>query len=72
MLDRQHGKIVVECDACGETLETDTKDFSEALRIMRAADWQARKLGQDWIHTCFGCAEKSEREERARRSGRIP
>ena len=30
MLDRQHGKIVFECDSCNEVLETETRDFDEA------------------------------------------
>ncbi len=61
MMTKIHGKHTVECDACGDTLETDTADFAEALRIMRSADWQARKIGQDWVHTCFGCKDEGER-----------
>ena len=72
MLTKIHGKFQCECDACGETLETETADFAEALRIMRSADWQARKLGQDWVHTCFGCTGEADRERRARNGGRIP
>jgi hypothetical protein len=72
MLTHIHGRHVFECDACGETLETETKDFSEALRIMRSAEWRARQVGSDWVHTCFGCAEEGDRNARARRSGRIP
>ena len=57
MLDRQEGQIVFECDACGEVLETEEKEFSEAKRRLDAADWRARKVGSDWIHTCPDCVE---------------
>lgn len=67
-----HGRHQFECDACGESLDTETPDFSEALQAMRDAKWNTRKIGSDYVHTCFGCAETGERNERARRAGRIP
>lgn len=72
MLDRQHGKIIFECDACGEVLESDTNDFAQALTVLRRRGWGANKLGTDWIHRCSGCAEKPQRDSRARAAGRIP
>ena len=44
MLDRQHGKIVFECDSCNEVLETETSDFVEALTILKREEWDARKI----------------------------
>lgn len=61
-----HGLHNFECDACGEVLETDTKDWTEALRIMRSSDWRANQIGKDWVHTCFGCTEEADRERRKR------
>lgn len=52
MIDHQHGKIVFECDACGDTLETDTNDFNEANTARRDAGWLAEKVGRDWLHFC--------------------
>lgn len=72
MKTRIHGKHVFECDACGDSLETDTSDWREALQAMRDTDWQARQIGSDWIHTCNACKEPREREGRARRAGIIP
>lgn len=72
MLTKIHGKHCFECDNCGDTLESDTDDFPDALRIMRSQNWQAKKIGQDWVHTCFGCTETEARNERARKAGRIP
>ncbi|WP_439392362.1 hypothetical protein ACRQ5Q_22465 [Bradyrhizobium sp. PMVTL-01] len=60
MLDRQHGKFVVECDSCGDTLQTDTRDFEEAREVMRLNDWKARKIGRDWIHGCPECGVPKE------------
>jgi hypothetical protein len=58
MLDRQHGKIVFECDSCNEVLETETSDFVEALMILKREEWDARKIGDLWIHICPECKRK--------------
>lgn len=55
MLDRQHGTIVFECDACGEVLRTDEHDFNEAAAILRNENWIARKEGDVWCHYCGDC-----------------
>lgn len=59
MRDRQFGQIVVECDACGDTLETETKDFAEARDIMQREGWKVRAEGQGrstvWYHGCPQC-----------------
>lgn len=72
MLTKIHGHHQFECDACSDTLATNTRDFAEALRIMRASDWRARQIGQDWVHTCFGCADEADHARRARKRGLIP
>ena len=63
MLDRQYGKLVVECDACGDMLETDTKDFHEARDIMQREGWKIRKEGEGpsgvWLHGCTKCGVPS-------------
>jgi Fe2+ or Zn2+ uptake regulation protein len=55
MLDRQHGKIVFECDSCNEVLETETSDFDDALSILKREEWKAEKIGGVWIHACPEC-----------------
>lgn len=55
MLDRQYGKLVYECDSCGDTLETEAREFPEADEIRRSNDWKVRKIGRDWIHGCPKC-----------------
>jgi predicted RNA-binding Zn-ribbon protein involved in translation (DUF1610 family) len=66
MLDRQRGNIVFECDVCGETLDSDTRDFGEAIRALKNESWKARKIGVDWVHACPGCGEAGERAPLAR------
>lgn len=55
MIDRQNGMLVVECDSCDATLETETRDFDEARAVMRREQWKVRKIGSDWIHGCPKC-----------------
>ena len=46
MLDRQYGMIVFECNSCNEVLKTETRDFDDALSIMKRKQWKAQKVGQ--------------------------
>lgn len=53
MIDRQNGGIImVECDYCAEVLDTETRDFSEAMAVMRRKGWKARKIADQWLHGC--------------------
>ena len=55
MIDRQHGKMVVECDGCGEVLETGTAYWNEANATIHAEGWRAEKVGGDWCNYCAAC-----------------
>jgi hypothetical protein len=55
MIDRQHGKYLVECETCDEVLETGTGDFDEAREVMRHEGWKARRRGDAWLHGCPKC-----------------
>lgn len=57
MLTRIYGKINFECDDCGEVLDSDTKDFDDAMGVLRAEGWRSEKLGQDWSHYCPKCGK---------------
>jgi hypothetical protein len=57
MIDRQNGRIVIECDGCGEVHEGETNDWLEEWRVAKAAGWRTCKIGSDWIHTCPECEE---------------
>lgn len=58
MIDRQHGKIVYECDACEEPLETGEREFKDALVIFRREGWKAERVGTEWVHTCPDCMRR--------------
>lgn len=57
MLTRSHGKIEVQCDACGEVLDTETRDFDEARACWKSEMWDSRKIGNVWCHYCTNCAD---------------
>jgi hypothetical protein len=51
MLDRQHGRLVVECDSCGETREQeDANDmryaFDAFIQGAKADGWKIGKFGR--------------------------
>ena len=48
MIDRQGGKILVECDSCDEVLETETGEFDEVRQVMRREGWRIRKIAGEW------------------------
>jgi ribosomal protein S17 len=55
MIDRQNGKLVVECDSCDAVLETDTADFAECREVMKREEWKVRKIASEWLHGCHKC-----------------
>lgn len=55
MMDRQKGRIVFECDTCGEVLDTSTGSFEVAQEARREAEWKVAKIGMDWSHYCPSC-----------------
>lgn len=59
MIDRQGGKILVECDSCDEVLDTETADFEEAREAMKREGWRTRRLGGEWVHSCASCGAGS-------------
>lgn len=55
MIDRQHGKVLFECDSCDEVLQTEEREFDEARHVMKAEGWHARKICGVWLHGCPSC-----------------
>jgi hypothetical protein len=70
MLDRQRGKIIFECNVCGQSLEPDTADFNEAKRTLDDNGWRARKIGSDWLHGCDKCGDPAAERAISSRSAR--
>ena len=56
MIVRENGKIVFCCDMCSDTIDTEEKDFAEALKIARKIGWLFMKDGGNgWAHICPTC-----------------
>ena len=57
MLDRSKDGITFECDICGEVLETNTKEFDEAIDTLRNEGWISKRSVDDdtWAHFCPEC-----------------
>lgn len=56
-LSRQYGLVVFECDDCGDALETETRDFHEALERLREEGWRTLpgRTDHEWRHKCGTC-----------------
>ena len=50
------GPINVHCDTCPEAVETGTRDFAEALTLIKDDGWRVRRIGDEWVHFCPDCA----------------
>lgn len=61
MMTRIHGDIHFECDGCGDNIDTEEKDFSDALRQAKSHGWKPRQVNGVWLHYCGGCDDRGER-----------
>lgn len=59
-LDRDRDDLMFECDGCGDTLwpVSGAYDWAAVMSELRDAQWQARKVGDDWCHYCADCKNK--------------
>ena len=55
MIDRQHNRIVIECDACDNVHEGSSLEWNEVWPEAKRLGWNSRKIGNDWVHTCPEC-----------------
>jgi hypothetical protein len=55
MIVRQYGKIIFECDECGDTFESNTREFDEAWENAKDEGWRAYKEDGEWCHSCPDC-----------------
>jgi hypothetical protein len=55
MMDRQHGKVVFECDSCPEVFEGDSGEFNEVGAAAKREGWKTKKIGSEWMHGCPKC-----------------
>lgn len=55
MIDRQGGRLVIECDSCDSTFLGDSEEWNEVWLLAKSDGWKARKIGQEWMHACPEC-----------------
>lgn len=56
MIDRQHGRIVIECDSCDAVFTGEHKQpFEEAWSMAKRDGWTTRKIADVWLHGCPDC-----------------
>ena len=56
MIDRQHNKIVIECDSCNEVFEGEEhEEFTDVWARAKRDGWRTRKIAGEWLHGCQRC-----------------
>lgn len=56
MIDRQGGKICIECDSCSEVFESERgEEFKDVWSRAKADGWKTKPVGADWVHGCAKC-----------------
>lgn len=56
MIDRQGGKIIIECDSCDETVESEPRqEFKEFWNSAKRGGWRTKQIGDEWVHGCPKC-----------------
>ncbi len=56
MIDRQHGKILIECDSCSEVFEGEPdEEFAMVWASAKRDGWCARQIAGEWLHGCKIC-----------------
>lgn len=64
-IDRQHGLIIISCDACDATEESERHaTFQPFWASLRELGWRSKEIPKtraqsDWEHYCPKCALKS-------------
>lgn len=52
-IDRQGQKIVIECDSCPETVESEERELWETFwPRCKAEGWKSAKVANEWVHGC--------------------
>lgn len=54
-IDRQHNKVLIECDSCTEVFDGESDDFKEVWDAAKRDGWRTRKIADEWLHGCPKC-----------------
>lgn len=56
MIDRQNGKILIECDSCDEVFDGELgEEFAAVWASAKRDGWRSRKVADEWLHGCEKC-----------------
>lgn len=56
MIDRQGGKVLIECDSCNEVFDgNDHESFVEVWARAKRDGWRTRNIAETWLHGCPRC-----------------
>lgn len=56
MIDRQHGRILIECDSCDEVFEGEKdEEWATVWPAAKREGWSGRKIANEWLHGCSKC-----------------
>lgn len=56
MIDRQGGRICIECDSCDEVHEGERgEEWNVVWAAAKAEGWTTRKIANEWLHGCPRC-----------------
>lgn len=56
MIDRQHGKVVIECDSCDETFDGEKgEEFTVVWASAKRDGWRTKNIAGQWLHGCPKC-----------------
>lgn len=56
LFNDRDGEITIVCDECGESQETGTSNFYDAIDAFKSGGGAASKVAGEWFHTCAGCS----------------
>ena len=59
MFDRQHQRLIFECDFCGQVVKCDSDDFVVEWAQLKQDGWTAKQQpggSSSWVHRCGECA----------------
>lgn len=56
--ERVAGSWSFTCDSCPEFIETEQRDFTDALGEAKAAGWIAYNVSGEWCHACPDCKDR--------------
>lgn len=54
-IHRESGVLTFECDTCDELFEWHNQEFDSAWTDAKRQGWRAKKIGDEWVHTCPQC-----------------